>query len=76
MKRPPLRWQADPALAALIKRYYTGEMGLWETIRRRVDDELRRQQIDRGTYHLRLLGRGSGAYDVLIEDAADYAIEP
>jgi hypothetical protein len=75
MKRPPLRWQADPALAALIKRYYTGEMNLWETIRRRVDDELRRQQIDRGTYHLRLLGRGDGAYDILIEDAADYAIE-
>ena len=76
MKRPPLRWQADTALAGLIQRYYTGEMGLWETIRRRVDDELRRQQIDRGTYHLRLLSRGDGVYDVLIEDAADYAIEP
>jgi hypothetical protein len=75
MKRPPLRWQADAALASLIRRYYTGEMGLWETIRRRVDDELRRQQIDRGTYHLRLLSRGNGVYDVLIEDAADYAIE-
>ena len=75
MKRPPLRWQADAALADLIKRYYTGEMDLWETIRRRVDDELRRQQIDRGTYHLRLLGRGGGVYDVLIEDASDYAIE-
>jgi hypothetical protein len=76
MKRPPLRWQADAELAGLIRRYYTGEMGLWETIRRRVDDELRRQQIDRGLYHLRLLGRGNGNYDVLIEDAADYAIEP
>jgi hypothetical protein len=75
MKRPPLRWQADADLAGLIRRYYTGEMGLWETIRRRVDEELRRQQIDRGTYHLRLLGRGDGGYDVLIEDAADYAIE-
>ena len=75
MKRPPLRWQADPALAGLIRRYYTGEIGLWETIRRRVDDDLRRQQIDRGAYHLRLLSRGGGAYDVLIEDAADYAIE-
>jgi hypothetical protein len=76
MKRPPLRWQADTALADLIRRYYTGEMSLWETIRRRVDDELRRQQLDRGTYHLRLLSRGDGVYDVLIEDATDYAIEP
>jgi hypothetical protein len=51
-------------------------MGLWETIRRRVDAELRRQQIDRGSYHLRLLGRRDGGYDVLVEDAVDYAIEP
>jgi hypothetical protein len=76
MKSPPLRWPADEALAGLIRRYYKGEMGLWESIRRRVDDELRRQRIDRGHYHLRLLGRRDGGYDVLIEDATDYAIEP
>jgi hypothetical protein len=76
MKQPPLRWQADDTLADLIRRYYKGEMGLWETIRRRVDAELRNQQIDRGSYHLRLLGRRDGGYDVLVEDAVDYAIEP
>jgi len=76
MKRPPLRWTADDTLAELIRRYYQGEMILWETIRRRIDEQLRRQQIDRGTYHLRLLGRRDGGYDVLIEDAVDYAIEP
>jgi hypothetical protein len=76
MKSPPLRWQADDELAELIRRYYKGQMNLWETIRRRVDAELRRQQIDRGSYHLRLLGRRDGGYDVLVEDAVDYAIEP
>ena len=76
MKSPPLRWPADQALAELIRRYYKGEMGLWETIRRHVDDELRRRQIYRGAYHMRLLGRRDGGYDVLIEDATDYAIEP
>jgi hypothetical protein len=75
MKSPPLRWPADEALAVLIRRYYQGEMNLWETIRRHVDHELRRQQAERGTYHLRLLGRRDGGYDILIEDATDYAIE-
>jgi len=76
MKMPPLRWPADESLNILIRRYYTGEAGLWATIRSQVDDELRRRQIDRGSYHMRLLGRRDGGYDVLIEDALDYAIEP
>ncbi len=76
MKRPPLRWPASESLNILIRRYYTGEAGLWATIRNQVDDELRRRQIERGSYHMRLLGRRDGGYDVLIEDALDYAIEP
>jgi hypothetical protein len=76
MNKPALRWPADQALNDLIRRYYTGEMALWEPIRRLVDDELRRRQIDRGYYHMRLLGRRDGGYDVLVEDATDHAIEP
>jgi len=70
------RWEADESLNALIRRYYAGEAGLWETIRQRIDDELRRRQIDRGSYHIRFRRRGDGSYDVMIDDATDYAIEP
>jgi hypothetical protein len=76
MNTPRLCWPADDSLNNLIRRYYTGEAGLWDAIRRQVDDELRRRRIDRGHYHMRLRGRGDGSYDVLIEDATDYAIEP
>ena len=69
-----LRWQADDDLNALIHRYYTGEAGLWETIRQRIDDELRRRQIDHGAYHIRLRARADTGYDVQIDDAADYTI--
>jgi hypothetical protein len=75
MKSTPLRWPADEPLNQLIRRYYTGEMSLWDSIRRRADAELRSRGIDRGFYHLRLLGRHDGGYDLLIEDADDYAIE-
>ena len=37
-----LRWPADDELNALIRRYYAGEAGLWETIRQHIDDQLRR----------------------------------
>ena len=76
MKSTPLRWPADEPLNQLIRRYYTGEVSLWDSIRHQVDAELRRRQIDRGFYHLRLLGRRDGGYDVQIEDADEYAIEP
>ena len=75
MKQRMLRWQADEALTTLIRRYYAGEAGLWETIRRSVDDELRRRKIDRGHYHVRFRSRGDGGYDVLVEDAGDFAID-
>ncbi|HNP69721.1 MAG TPA: hypothetical protein PLO33_01370 [Kouleothrix sp.] len=68
-----LRWPADEALNALIRRYYTGEAGLWESIRQQIDDELRRRQIVRGAYHIRLRSRSDGGYDVQIDDASEYA---
>lgn len=70
-----LRWQADDALNQLIQRYYAGEGDLWELIRRQVDDELRRRQIEHGHYHMRFRKRGDAGYDVLIDDATNFAID-
>ena len=70
-----LRWPADEELNALIRRYYAGEAGLWEIIRQRVDDELRRRQIYRGAYHIRLRARADTGYDVQVDDAGPYANE-
>jgi hypothetical protein len=70
-----LRWLADDELKELIRRYYAGEAGLWETIRQRVDDELRRRGIERGAYHIRLLARADSGYDVRVDDAGAYANE-
>jgi len=68
-----LRWPADDDLNELIRRYYAGEAGLWESIRQRIDDELRQRQIERGAYHIRLRARADSGYDVQIDDAGDYA---
>ncbi len=76
MKSMPLRWPANDTLNLLIRRYYSGEAGLWDSIRSQVDAELRHRQIDYGLYHLRLLNRPDGGYDVLIETADDYAVDP
>ena len=70
-----LRWAADDELNELIRRYYAGEAGLWEDIRQRADDELRRRQVLHGAYHIRLRSRGDGRYDVQIDDASGYANE-
>lgn len=70
-----LRWAADDSLNNLIRRYYQGEAGLWATIRQAIDQELRRRAITRGAYHIRLLGRADGGYDVQIDDATPYAQE-
>jgi len=75
-KRTLLRWSADEPLNQLIRRYYSGEVSLWNSICDQVDGELRRQPVDHGLYHLRLIGRRDGGYDVLIEAADDYAIDP
>lgn len=68
-----LRWPADAALNELIRRYYAGEAGLWETIRQQIDDELRRRAIVHGAYHIRLRARADDGYDVQIDDASAYA---
>lgn len=68
-----LRWEADEALSALIARYYGGEAGLWEEIRRAVDAELRRRGLAVTPRHMRLRRLAAGGYEVLLEDAADYA---
>lgn len=70
-----LHWPADDALNQLIRRYYAGEAGLWETIRQHVDEELRRRQVNHGAYHIRLRGHGDGTYDILIDDASAFTNE-
>jgi hypothetical protein len=69
-----LSWPADDALNELVRRYYAGEAGLWETIRLRIDDELRQRQITRGAYHIRFRKQGDGTYMIIIDDAADFAV--
>jgi hypothetical protein len=69
-----LRWPADNDLNELIRRYYAGEAGLWESIRQRIDDELRQRLIERGAYHIRLRARPDSGYDVQIDEADDYAL--
>jgi hypothetical protein len=70
-----LRWQADADLCALIRRYYAGDAGLWGAIRNQVDAELRARGYHSGAYHIRLRRTADG-YEVVIDDAADFAIEP
>ncbi len=70
-----LRWAADDTLNDLIRRYYRGEAGLWAAIRHTIDQELRRRAVTRGAYHIRLLGRADGGYDVQIDDAAPHTQE-
>lgn len=70
-----IRWTADEELSTLIRSYYAGEAALWPAIRQRVDQELRRREITQGAYHIRLVKRASGDYDVLIDDAGPYAHE-
>jgi hypothetical protein len=43
-----LRWTADEGLNELLRRYYSGEAGLWEVIRQQIDEELRRRQVLHG----------------------------
>lgn len=70
-----IRWTADQELSALIRGYYAGQAALWPQIRLRVDQELRRRAITQGAYHIRLIKRPAGGYDVLIDDAGPYANE-
>jgi hypothetical protein len=70
-----IRWPADSELAELIHRYYSGEAGLWDQIRARVDAELRERKVERGAYHIRLRRRDDDGYDVQIDDATAWANE-
>ncbi|MCU0491761.1 MAG: hypothetical protein MUD01_09250 [Chloroflexaceae bacterium] len=65
------RWQADDELSALLQCYYSGEAGLWDTIHRMVDEELRQRKLPTSAYHIRFRETSSG-FDVIIEDARDY----
>ncbi|GIV99013.1 hypothetical protein [Roseiflexus sp.] len=68
-----VRWMADEELVALLQRYYSGEGGLWPTIRERVAAELRRRGIE-GARHIRFRRRDD-EYEVIIEDASGHEPE-
>ena len=68
-----IRWEADPELASLLRRYYEGEGGLWNEIHRRVDAELRQREVPLGAYHFRFRATKTG-YEILVEDARDYVV--
>ncbi len=65
-------WLADDELTVRIRRYYSGEAGLWPEICACIDAELRRRGIHSGAYHIRLMRTESG-YLVRIYDASEYA---
>jgi hypothetical protein len=71
-----LRWPADELLNELIRRYYRGEAALWAAIQAHVDAELRRRNVAGRGFHMRLLRRADGGYDVLVEPADAYVREP
>lgn len=70
-----IRWQADQALATLIRRYYHGEAALWPVIRDQIDQQLRERGLVTGEYHIRLRPTDNG-YDIQIDSATGYRIEP
>jgi hypothetical protein len=67
-----IRWDADADLAALLRRYYRGEAGLWGDIQASVHVELRRQGLHVAPRHMRFRATDAG-YLVIIEDAEGYA---
>jgi transposase InsO family protein len=68
----PIRWEADADLAALLRRYYRGEAGLWGDIQARVHADLRRQGLPVAPRHMRFRATDAG-YLVIIEDAEGHA---
>lgn len=64
-------WVADAELAALLRRYYVGEAGLWGEVQARVHAELRARGVPVGPRHLRFRRTDDG-YEVIVEDAAPY----
>ena len=69
-------WIADPELSSLLRRYYRGEAGLWEDIRERVEIELRERGVSVVARHMRFRKKADGSYEVLVEDAPEYAVDP
>jgi hypothetical protein len=68
-----LRWTLNAELVALVRRYYRGEAALWPTICAQIENQLRQQSATVGAYHLRFQLRPDDGYDVIVEDASDYA---
>jgi hypothetical protein len=66
-----LRWQADPTLTALLRRYYQGEAELWPAIQAHVHGELNARKQPLGPRHLRFRRTAQG-YEVIIEPAEAY----
>lgn len=64
-------WVADAELAALLRRYYRGEAGLWGEVQARVHAELRARGLPVAPRHLRFR-RIDDSYEVIVEDAAPY----
>jgi hypothetical protein len=64
----PIRWEADAELAALLRRYYRGEAGLWADIQAMVHADLQRRGLPVAPRHLRFRAIETG-YLVIIEDA-------
>jgi hypothetical protein len=69
---PPISWPADAELAALLRRYYRGEAGLWGAIQAMVDAELRARGLPAAPRHLRFRATETG-YLVIVEGAEGYA---
>ena len=73
-----LRWTADEALSALIWSYYAGEAravgnDTWSVLTTNCAAGSRSRPH---AHTLRLRARGDGTYDILIEDAGEFANEP
>jgi hypothetical protein len=66
-----ITWEADADLAALLRRYYRGEAGLWGDIQAMVHADLHRRGAPVAPRHLRFRATEAG-YIVIIEDAEGY----
>jgi hypothetical protein len=71
MKRA-ITWEASAELAALLRRYYRGEAGLWGDIQMLVHTDLQRRGMPVAPRHMRFRATNAG-YLVIIEDAEGYA---
>jgi hypothetical protein len=68
-----ISWPADEELAALLRRYYQGEAGLWPDIQASVHRELRARGQPAAPRHLSFRRTDDG-YTVIVERADDYLV--